>query len=73
VRDSFKSIAHSRAARTIDALPTAVETLADDKKKAHRARRHRGQDCDKIIEFVKTGRITEHDQLRAKVPPGSSK
>ena len=66
--DSFKAIAHSRAARAIDALPTDVATL--DKKQLLEIEGIGQKIADKIIDFVRTGHIAEYDELRAKVPPG---
>ena len=68
--DTFKSIAHSRAARIIEALPDDIRSLAADKKKLLAIDGIGQKLADKIIEFVTTGRITEHESLRAKVPPG---
>jgi DNA polymerase (family 10) len=68
--DSFRAIAHSRAARAIDALPEDVSGIASDKKKLLEIEGIGTKIADKIIEFVKSGRIPEHEALRAKVPPG---
>jgi len=66
--DTFKAIAHSRAARAIDALPPDVATL--DKKQLLEIEGIGQKIADKIVEFVQHGHIKEHDELRAKVPPG---
>jgi DNA polymerase (family 10) len=68
--DSFRAIAHSRAARAIDALPEDVSGIASDKKKLLEIEGIGTKIADKIIEFVKSGQIPEHEALRAKVPPG---
>jgi DNA polymerase (family 10) len=68
--DSFRTIAHSRAARAIDALSDDIATLASDKKKLLEIEGIGPKIADKIIEFVKTGTIKEHEEMRAKVPAG---
>ncbi len=68
--DTFKVLAHSRAARAIDSLPTDIAPLAADKKKLLEIEGIGQKIADKIIEFAATGKITEHEELKSKVPAG---
>jgi len=68
--DSFRASAHARAARTIADLSFDLEPLAEDKKKLVALDGVGSKIADKIIEFVTTGKIAEHEELAARVPPG---
>ncbi|MBL8745455.1 MAG: DNA polymerase/3'-5' exonuclease PolX [Phycisphaerae bacterium] len=70
--DRFRVIAHDRAARLIESHPEDLAAIA---------RKHGPKPltaiegigpkiADKIAEFASTGRIAEHDELVAAVPPG---
>ena len=47
-----------------------LEPLAEDKKKLVALEGVGSKIADKIIEFVSTGKIAEHEELAARVPPG---
>ncbi|GJQ31008.1 MAG: DNA polymerase/3'-5' exonuclease PolX [Phycisphaerae bacterium] len=68
--DSFKSAAHARAARVIADLPGDVAALASDRPSLLALPGIGPKMADKIIEFVTTGRIAEHEALLSQVPPG---
>lgn len=70
--DSFRSSAHARAARTIADSPLDLCTLAKTQgKKALIEMPGIGDKmADKIIEFAKSGVISELRELEAAVPPG---
>lgn len=70
--DKFRVIAHDRAARLIEAYPRDLVGVAKSEgKKALTAIEGIGAKiADKIVEFAEHGRIAEHDQLLAEVPPG---
>jgi len=66
----FKVSAHAKVARILEGLTTDVATLADDVKKLTAIEGIGDGSAKKIIEFVTTGRVKEHDELMAKVPRG---
>ncbi len=68
--DSFRSSAHSRAARAVEALSEDISSLAADRKKLLAVPGIGPKIADKIEEFINTGKIHEHSQLLEKVPPG---
>ncbi len=68
--DGFKVNAHARAARAIEALPGSVAALAGDKKALLAIEGIGPKIADKIIELCEHGKITEHEELKAKVPNG---
>ncbi|MCC6230168.1 MAG: DNA polymerase/3'-5' exonuclease PolX [Phycisphaerales bacterium] len=68
--DSFRSAANSRASRTIADLATDLEPIAHDQGKLRVIQGIGPKIAEKISEFHRTGRIEEHDELIAKVPPG---
>lgn len=68
--DSFRASAHARASRTIADLSFDLAPLAEDKKKLVELEGVGSKIADKIIEFVKTGKIKEHEELASRVPPG---
>ena len=68
--DKFKAISHDKAARLIEGLGVDLATLAHDKAKLLALDGIGPKIADKIIEFVTTGRMTELETLRAKVPAG---
>lgn len=70
--DRFRVIAHDRAARLIESHPDDLAAIAREKgAKPLTAIDGIGPKiADKIIEFARTGRIGEHAELLAAVPPG---
>ncbi|NUQ68032.1 MAG: DNA polymerase/3'-5' exonuclease PolX [Phycisphaerales bacterium] len=66
--ESFKAIAHSRASRLVGDMGEDVSTL--DKKALMAIPGIGAKIADKIIEFCTTGRMREHEELAARVPPG---
>lgn len=70
--DKFKVIAHQKAARIIEALPNDLGPIAKagDKKALMELDGIGPKIADKIVEFAATGKISEHEELRAQVPPG---
>lgn len=68
--DSFRVSAHSRAARTIADLPGDLASLCEDRTALLNIKGIGPKIADKLIEFHATGRIAEHDELAARVPPG---
>ncbi len=68
--DRFRVAANAKAARVIADLTTDLATLAHDRGALLAIEGIGAKTADKIIEFVNTGRIAEHEELRAKVPPG---
>jgi DNA polymerase (family 10) len=68
--DSFRANSHVRAARAIEELDRSVEDLAKDRKALLEVQGVGQKMADKIIEFVNTGKIKDHEELKAQVPPG---
>lgn len=68
--DKFKAISHDKAARLVEGLGVDLATLAHDKAKLLALDGIGPKIADKIIEFVTTGKMTELETLRAKVPAG---
>lgn len=68
--DKFKAISHDKAARLVEGLGVDLATLANDKNKLLALDGIGPKIADKIIEFVTTGKMTELETLRAKVPAG---
>ncbi len=66
--DSFRASAHARAARTLRDLPGDVASM--DRAALLAIDGIGPKLADKMLEFVRTGRIAEHAELAAKVPPG---
>ena len=66
----FRVNAHQRVSRVLDDLTTDVAALADDAKKLTAIDGIGDGSARKIIEFVKTGRVSEHDELVSQIPPG---
>ncbi len=70
--DSFRASAHARAARSIASLSFDLEPVAGDRKKLLAIEGIGPKIADKIVEYCSTGKIAEHEELRAQVPPGVS-
>jgi DNA polymerase (family 10) len=68
--DSFRANSHTRAARAIEDLDRSVEDLAKDRKALLEVQGVGQKMADKIIEFVNSGKIKDHEELRAQVPAG---
>ncbi len=66
----FKINAHARAARAIEGLSQDLRTLTADRSALTDIEGIGPKIADKLIELAKTGTITEHQNLAAKVPPG---
>ncbi len=66
----FRVNAHDRVARVLEALPDDVAELADDPARLTAIDGIGEGSAKKIIEYVETGRIGEHDELRREVPAG---
>jgi len=68
--DRFRVNAHAKAGRTIGDLAENVCALADDKKKLTALEGIGAKTAEKIVEFCETGKVSEHQELLAKVPRG---
>src|SRR5436190_21092549 len=68
--DGFRANSHIRAARSISALDQDVAELAKDRKALLEVQGIGPKMADKIIEFVTTGKIKDHEELKAQVPAG---
>jgi len=68
--DRFRVAANAKAARVVADLTTDLAALADDRAALLAIEGIGAKTADKIVEFVKTGRIAEHEELLAQVPAG---
>ena len=68
--DSFRSGAHSRAARAVEGLSDDITALARDKSKLTAIEGIGPKLADKIMELCSTGAIKDLIDLRTKVPAG---
>ncbi len=68
--DRFRVAANAKAARVVADLTTDLAALADDRAALLAIEGIGAKTADKIVEFVKTGRIAEHEELRSRVPAG---
>ncbi len=66
----FKVNAHTRAARILRDMAQPIEDLAGDRAALVAINGIGPKIADKIIEYVQTGSITEHEKLSARVPKG---
>ncbi len=66
----FKINAHARAARAIEGLSQDLRALAADRSALTDIEGIGPKIADKLIELAETGKISEHQNLAAKVPPG---
>lgn len=70
----FRVNAHTKVARILEGLPAEVTTLGKDAKSlmaALTAIDGVGEgSAKKIIEYIETGKVREHDELMAQIPPG---
>jgi len=68
--NTFRVNAHSRVARVLQDLSTDVAELADDPKKLTAIDGIGEGSAEKIIEYLETGKIAEHEQMLDQVPAG---
>jgi DNA polymerase (family 10) len=68
--NGFRVNAHAKAARVLSDLTTDVSTLVDDPKSLTDIDGIGKGTADRIVEYVQTGAIADHDKLMAKVPAG---
>lgn len=68
--NTFRINAFARASRVVADLGIDVGSLAADKSKLTALEGIGERTADMIVEFVNTGKIAEHEELLAKVPPG---
>lgn len=68
--DRFRVGAYQRAARSIEGLSVDLAALAADKKALTDLEGIGSSTADKIIEFVKTGKVKDHEALVRRVPAG---
>jgi DNA polymerase (family 10) len=66
----FRVNAHNKVARILESMTTDVAKLADDSAKLTAIDGIGDGSAKKIIEYVKTGRIKEHDDLIKQIPLG---
>jgi DNA polymerase (family 10) len=66
----FRVSAHQRVSRVLGELTSNVAELADDPKKLTAIDGIGDGSARKIIEFVRTGKVAEHDELIAQIPRG---
>lgn len=66
----FRVNAHARVARVMGDLTVDVATMADDPKALTSIEGIGDGTAKKIIEFVQTGKIKEHQQLLKEIPAG---
>ena len=66
----FRVNAHARVARVLKDLTVDVSTLADDIGKLTAIDGIGEASAKKIIEFIETGRVKEHQALLKEIPPG---
>jgi DNA polymerase (family 10) len=71
--DTFRALAHEKAARVIGDLAQDLEPIArapDAKKRLMEIEGVGPRIAEKIIEFISTGKICELEELRARAPAG---
>lgn len=68
--DSFRASAHARAARAIEDYPGNLRDVADDRAALEAIPGVGKKIADKVQEYLKTGAIHEHAELRAAAPAG---
>ena len=66
----FRVNAHNKVARILKDLTVDVGSLADDKSKLTAIDGIGEGTASRIIEYVQTGRVKDHDELVANLPPG---
>ncbi len=71
--DSFRASANARAARAIEDFPTDLASIGagpTGKADLQKIEGIGSKIADKVLEFIATGAIKEHEELKASVPPG---
>jgi DNA polymerase (family X) len=68
--NAFRCSAYEKIARTLGSLPVDVAALAPDLKKLTALEGIGESSARKIVEFAQTGKVTEHEDLSAKIPSG---
>ncbi len=68
--NAFRVNAHTKVSRVLKDLTVDVATLADDKKKLTALDGVGDGTAKKIIEFVETGKVSEHQELLDQIPTG---
>jgi len=68
--DQFRANAHARASRAVSSLSEDVRSLVKEKERLLAVDGIGKKMADKIEEYVATGRIGEHEELRSRVPAG---
>ena len=66
----FKVNAFSRAARAIEGLAESLDDVGPDKKKLQTYDGIGEGVADRIVQFMETGKIEDHQKLLAEIPPG---
>lgn len=66
----FRVNAHAKVARVLKDLTTDVKTLAHDPKQLVAIEGIGKGTAERIVEYIETGRIKDHDELMKKVPVG---
>lgn len=67
----FRVRAYRKAAQTVHDLPEPIETIAADPARGLLSIAGIGSDlADKILVLMRTGRLPQHDELKAAVPAG---
>lgn len=66
----FRVAALQRASRVISGLGQDLAKIADDREALENIEGVGAKIADKIQEYVRSGRISEHDEYAAKIPPG---
>ncbi len=66
----FRVSAHQNTARAIKDLPGDIRDLADQKKKLVAIDGIGSGNADRIIEYIQTGEVKDHEELLEKVPRG---
>lgn len=68
--NAFRVNAHAKAARVLNDLTTDVSTLADDPKQLTAIDGIGKGTSERIVEYIETGQVADHQKLLAKVPAG---
>jgi DNA polymerase (family 10) len=68
--DRFRVAAHARVERVLKDLTLDVATLVDEPDRLTAIEGIGAKSAKKIVEYVQTGHVTEHDKLLEEVPEG---